>query len=72
VWEIKAADLTSSPVHTACRHFNGQGISLRFPRLVRVREDKRAFDATTPRQMYQMYLEQPSVAKLGSKRPRGK
>jgi DNA ligase-1 len=62
VWEIKAADLTLSPIHSAAQDFVvGSGVSLRFPRFVRVRDDKGISDATTSRQVMQMYLEQSSV-----------
>ncbi len=62
-WEIKAADLTSSPVHSAAKDYAaGSGISLRFPRFLRERCDKRVTDATTSRQIMQMYLEQASVS----------
>eukprot|EP00056_Hartaetosiga_gracilis_P008967 m.128568 g.128568 ORF g.128568 m.128568 type:complete len:915 (-) comp13033_c0_seq1:161-2905(-) len=62
VWEIKGADFTQSPVHTACRGLlDGSptsGVSVRFPRFVRERDDKSIRDATTSEQIAQLYLEQ--------------
>jgi DNA ligase-1 len=48
VVEIRADEITNSPVHTAGRvNGNSQGYALRFPRLERFREDKTPQDAST-------------------------
>ncbi|KAK9840432.1 hypothetical protein WJX74_009841 [Apatococcus lobatus] len=60
VWEIRGADLTISPVHKAAvGHLHpDRGVSLRFPRYIRTRDDKRPEDATGPDVITELYQKQ--------------
>ncbi|KAL8973068.1 MAG: hypothetical protein Q9183_000191 [Haloplaca sp. 2 TL-2023] len=67
VWEVKTADLTLSPRYKAgaeaLADTSGRGISLRFPRFLKVREDKKPEQATGSRMVVEMYKKQESVGK---------
>ncbi len=58
VVEILADELTLSPRHTAGRKPGGRGYSLRFPRLVRFRDDKNPEDATTVDEIKKLFRRQ--------------
>ena len=60
VAEVLGAELTLSPIHTCGldRVKPGAGVSIRFPRFIRWRDDKRPEDATTEDEVVEMYRRQ--------------
>jgi len=65
VWEIRGADVTLSPVSVAAQGLvsEDRGLSLRFPRFVRVREDKSVEQASSTDFLARMYQEQQQYDK---------
>jgi DNA ligase-1 len=61
VWEIAAADITVSPTAACCLGDvePNAGISLRFGRFLRIREDKSPEMCTSAHQILEMYYSQP-------------
>ncbi|KDN40090.1 ATP-dependent DNA ligase [Tilletiaria anomala UBC 951] len=63
IFEVLTADLSLSPVYTAGKGAVDQrGISLRFPRFIRLRDDKGPEDTTSPEQIIEMYQRQQAVS----------
>jgi len=57
VLEVFADEITKSPIHTAGEK-DGVGYALRFPRVVKFREDKEAEDSTSVDEIIKMYKHQ--------------
>ncbi|WUR05085.1 DNA ligase 1 (DNLI1) [Vairimorpha necatrix] len=64
VWEVKAAAVSVSPIY-CCGLYEDKGYSLRFPRFLKEREDKKATDATTSNQIIMNYKEYEQEGKAG-------
>jgi len=56
VLEVEGAEITISPVHTVASDIIKKGgLALRFPRFLRWRDDKSAEEATTVKEIYEIY-----------------
>lgn len=55
VVEIAFDDITISPMHT-CGMKDDRGYALRFPRMIKLREDKKPKESTTTQEVVEMYL----------------
>ncbi len=67
VLEVKGAEMTVSPIHTCARDAvrKGAGLAVRFPRFTgKWRDDKKAEDATTQRELLEMYRGQLKAVKV--------
>ncbi|KAF5380402.1 hypothetical protein D9615_004605 [Tricholomella constricta] len=66
VWEIRGADVTLSPVSVAAKGLvsDTRGLSLRFPRFLRVRDDKSIEQASTPNFLAKMWRDQEATGEI--------
>jgi DNA ligase-1 len=56
---VLADEITRSPIHTTALDDQGRGLALRFPRVVGfIRDDKSAEDATTTKEIAEMFAQQ--------------
>jgi DNA ligase-1 len=69
VVEVIAAEVSRSPLHTCGRVGSEPGYALRFPRILRIRDDRRPEDATTEAEIKDFYQER--AAGGGQRAPSG-
>ena len=60
VIEVRADEITRSPMHTAGKDSQGTGYALRFPRMIKFRE-KKPEESTTVKEIIAMFKKQGSV-----------
>lgn len=70
VVEVLADEITRSPSHTCGRTGDQPGYALRFPRMLGLREDKAAADATSEREILGLYRQQATRGR--TRRPGGR
>ncbi|BFZ54581.1 hypothetical protein PYCC9005_001618 [Savitreella phatthalungensis] len=65
VWEVRMADITLSPVYTAAIGLvsEDRGMSIRFPRFMKLREDKSVEECSTSEELAHMYRKQEADPK---------
>ena len=65
VVEVKTADLSMSPIYTAGYDLtpDHRGVSLRFPRFQRTRDDKKPYEACTSEEIVKLYNSQTAISK---------
>jgi DNA ligase-1 len=61
VCQIRADEITLSPLHTACKTDAVSGFALRFPRFMGYRTDKGPYEATSSQEIQRMYNDQFST-----------
>jgi DNA ligase-1 len=68
VWEIRGADITLSPVSLAALGLgsSSRGLSLRFPRFIKTREDKSPEQASTTNFLAQIWKDQQGKSKASA------
>jgi len=64
VVEIVADEITKSPLHEAGKKELKEGLALRFPRMIKLRQDKKPEQATTSKEIIKLFKQQKHV-KLG-------
>lgn len=71
VWEMAFADITLSPTYTAAIGLVSEerGLSMRFPRFLKVRDDKGIEEASTNDFLAGLYMKQEARAKVDGKAP---
>jgi DNA ligase 1 len=61
VIEVRADEITKSPLHSCCKK-KEKGLALRFPRMIKFRDDKKPEQATTNKEVEKMYSIQKRVS----------
>ncbi|MCD6478319.1 MAG: ATP-dependent DNA ligase, partial [Candidatus Diapherotrites archaeon] len=61
VAEVIADEITKSPVHACAKDVLGEGLALRFPRLVKLRVDRKPEEATTTKEIIEMFNQQRTI-----------
>ncbi|MBN1940794.1 MAG: ATP-dependent DNA ligase [Candidatus Diapherotrites archaeon] len=67
VIEVRADEITKSPVHRAGKKEEGEGLALRFPRMISIRQDKKPEEATSVKEIIKMFKQQTHV-KIGEEK----